>query len=120
MKKNAFILMLFAITVIAACSKKSNPGKTVAEAPKVIPTTYTVDITPLIQAKCTPCHLPSKGGNKASFENYEGAKKYGADMLARVLLEPGQKGFMPFKHAKLPAEEIAVIKKWVDQGLLEK
>lgn len=119
MKRNAFILMLFAITLIAACSKKSNPAKTV-EAPKVIPTTYTVDITPLIQAKCAPCHLPSKGGNKANFENYEGAKKYGADMLTRVSLEPGQRGFMPFKHAKLPAEEIAVIKKWVDQGLLEK
>jgi uncharacterized membrane protein len=118
MKKNVFILMLFVITAIAACSKKSNPGKT--EAPKVIPTTYTVDITPLVQAKCTPCHLPSKGGNKANFENYEGAKKYGADMLARVSLEPGQRGFMPFKHPKLTAEEIAVIKKWVDQGLLEK
>ncbi len=100
MRKNTFLLLLLAITVIAACSKKSNPGKTVAEAPKVIPTTYTADIVPLLQAKCTPCHLPTKGGFKANFENYESAKKYGADMLARVLLNPGERGFMPFKHAK--------------------
>jgi len=41
-------------------------------------------------------------------------------MLARVQLNPGERGFMPFKHEKLSAEEIVVIKKWVDQGLLEK
>jgi hypothetical protein len=116
MTKFTFILMLIAVTLFAACSKKSNPGKTV----KVIPTTYAVDIMPLVQAKCTPCHLPSKGGNKTNFENYESAKKYAADMLARVQLNTTDRGFMPFKHEKLPAEEIAVIKKWVDQGLLEK
>lgn len=115
MKKSTFILMLIAVTAFAACSKKSNPSKT----PKEKMTTYTADIVPLLQAKCTPCHLPSKGGFKANFENYESAKKFGADMVTRVMLNPGDRGFMPFKHAKLPEEEIALIKKWVDQGLLE-
>ena len=116
MKKNLFVLTLIAVMFFVACSKKASPGKTVEKSK-----TYTGDIVPLLQAKCTPCHLPSKGGKKANFENYESAKKYGADMLARVLLNPGERGFMPFKHTtKLPAEEIAVIKNWVDQGLLEK
>ena len=108
--------MLIVITVFAACTKKASPAQTA----KVIPTTYTVDILPLIQAKCTPCHLPSKGGFKANFENYESAKKYGAEMLDRVMIAPGQRGFMPFKHEKLTDTEIALIKKWVDGGLVEK
>jgi hypothetical protein len=114
MKKNLFVLTLAGITVFAACTKKASPGNTAKQ------TTYATDIVPLIQAKCAPCHLPSKGGFKANFENYEGAKKYGAAMLARVLLNPTDRGFMPFKHDKLPAEEIAIIKNWVDQGMLEK
>ena len=120
MKIFSLFLTLIIIISFAACSKKSNPGKTAAEEVKVKLTTYSGDILPLLQAKCSPCHMPSKGGNKANFENYESAKKYGAEMLARVQLNPGDRGFMPFKHEKLSAEEIVLIKKWVDQGLLEK
>lgn len=115
MKKITFGLILFAVIVFTACTKKASPGKTVEKT-----TTYSTDIVPLLQAKCTPCHLPSKGGNKANFENYEGAKKYSTAMLERVMLNPGERGFMPFKHAKLPEAEIAIIKKWIDQGLTEK
>ena len=113
MKKIPFVLMLMIIAAFTACTKKASPAK-------IIPTTYTDDILPLIQAKCTPCHLPSKGGFKANFENYESAKKYGAEMLDRVMIAPGQRGFMPMKHDKLADIEIALIKKWIDQGLLEK
>ncbi|MFM6926267.1 MAG: c-type cytochrome [Ferruginibacter sp.] len=116
MKKISFIFIVIGVTLFAACSQKNSASKT----PKVIPTTYTTDVIPLIQAKCSPCHLPSKGGRKASFENYEGAKKYSADILARIQLNPTDRGFMPFKNAKLSAEEIVIVKKWVDQGLLEK
>jgi len=119
MKKTLFAITLLLVFVIAACSKKTAPGKT-AEVPKVMSTTYAVEILPLVQARCSPCHLPTKGGNKASFETYASAKTYGADMLVRVNLNPGQRGFMPFKHPKLSEQEIAVFKKWVDDGLLEK
>ena len=79
-----------------------------------------MDIVPLLQAKCLPCHLPSGGGRKADFENYESAKKYAIAMLDRVMIAPGGRGFMPFKGEKLPETEIAFLKKWMDQGLLEK
>ena len=82
-------------------------------------TNYTADILPLLQAKCTPCHLPSKGGFKANFENYNDAQKYGPQMPARIKLYPGDKGFMPFKHAKLSEAEITVFEKWVKEGLTE-
>ncbi len=120
MKFFSFFLTLMIITAFAACSKKSNPGKTAAEEVKIKPVTYTGDIMPLIAAKCSPCHLPSKGGNKANFESYEGVKKYGAELLARVIKAPTERGFMPKMNPKLSEDEIALIRKWNEQGMLEK
>lgn len=118
MKNKILSITLVAVLLFAACSKKSNPGH--SKRHKVIPTNYTVDILPLIQLKCSPCHTPSKGGNKANFENYTIAVKSAADILIRIQLTPGVRGFMPFKHDKLTEEEIGVFKKWVADGLLEK
>ena len=116
MKNVFFTLTMICFSFFVSCSKKNNPGKT----PKEIPITYTIDVSPLIQAKCTPCHLPSRGGKKANFETYESAKTYGAEMLGRIQLNPADRGFMPFKHEKLSVEEIVIFKKWIDQGLKEK
>lgn len=115
MNRNILLLIVMvSIFVFVACTQKASPGKT------IVKTNYQADIIPLLQARCSPCHLPTKGGRKADFENYEAAKKYAADMVTRVLRNPGEKGFMPFKGAKLPEEEISVFKKWVEQGMLEK
>lgn len=83
-------------------------------------TTFSGNVLPLLNLKCSPCHIRSKGGKKTNFENYNAAKKYAAVMLARVQLNPKQKYFMPSKNDKLKEEEIAVFKKWIGDGLLEK
>jgi hypothetical protein len=114
MKQLALIFSVFAIIFFAACSQKNNPAKVI---PK---TTYETGILPLMQAKCTPCHFPSKHGNKANFENYANAAKYSTAMINRIQLNPTDKGFMPFKNAKLTEEEISVFKKWISDGLPEK
>lgn len=116
MKKCIPLLTCMVVLLFAACSKKSTSGKSVKEEPTV----YAANVLPLIQVKCTPCHLPSKGGFKADFENYTSAIKYGTDMLTRIQLNPGERGFMPFKHEKLSADEITIFKKWVAGGMLEK
>lgn len=116
MKKISIVLTAFTVVLFAACAKKNSA----TSSAKAVPTNYTTDIMPLMQAKCSPCHIPSKGGKKASFETYESAKKYGAEILARVQLNPTDRGFMPMKHDKLPEAEIALIKKWNTDGLLEK
>ncbi len=84
------------------------------------PTTYATHVLPLIQLKCGPCHLRSKGGIKTNFENYKTAKKNGVAMLERIQLPSTKKKYMPTKNPRLSDEEIAVFKKWVDDGLLEK
>ena len=116
MKKTTAIVLLLIGTVFAACTKKASPAK----APKEVPVTFVKDIQPLMYARCANCHIPSKGGKKGDFETYESAKRYAAEILDRVMIAKGQRGFMPKNGEKLPDTEIALIKKWIDQGLLEK
>ena len=40
--------------------------------------------------------------------------------LKSIQLNPGEKGFMPFKHPKLSDSTINVFVKWKEDGLLEK
>lgn len=120
MKNLPGILIIFFLLVFAACAKKATPTQSTTEPPKAKATSFVADVQPLIQMKCAPCHLPSKGGNKASFETYAGAQKFAADMVARIERNPGDRGFMPFKQPKLSTDEIAVFKKWVSDGSVEK
>ena len=112
-------MLLLAFTGTAFAGSRAlhgQPDKTLF----VNPTTYAADVLPLIQLKCSPCHLRSKGGIKTNFENYKTAKKNGVAMLERIQLPDGKKKYMPLKNPRLSTEEIAVFKKWVDDGLLEK
>ena len=133
MNRISLALTAFAIILFAACSQKATPTKNVVETQKETPkavvvtetpksnkVTYEGAVQPLILAKCTPCHLPSKGGRKADFETFGNAVKYSADMVIRIQENPGEQGFMPFKGAKLSADEIAVFKKWLSDGFQEK
>lgn len=114
--KYIFTAVVFAsLIVFASCAKKT----AAAAAAKPKATSYTADVLPLFQAKCSPCHLPSKGGNKTNFENHASASKFGAAMVSRVMLNPGERGFMPMRGQKLPENEIALLKKWVDGGMVE-
>lgn len=128
MKKFILPLTVLSIVLFAACSQKATPAKTENPTtaatppppPKAAAVTYTANVQALIQSKCSPCHTPSKGGNKANFENFSIAQKYAADMVFRVELAPGTRGFMPMRGTKLADDEIAVFKNWVKDGLLEK
>ena len=113
MKQIISLLSLSVLILLAACYQKIIP----AAVPKV---TYGSDVQQLIQLKCSPCHLPSKGGFKQSFENFANAQKFATAMVTRIELDPTARGFMPFKNAKLSADEINVFKNWVRDGLLEK
>ena len=114
MKKIILPVIISSIVVFAACAPKSTPTTTVAKI------TYDANVQQLIQAKCTPCHLPSKGGNKTNFENFANAQKYAVYMLGRVELVPGVRGFMPMKGERLSDAEINIFKDWIKDGLLEK
>ena len=83
-------------------------------------TTYATNLQPVIEAKCSPCHFPAKGGNKKPYDNYANVSADIDGMLYRIQLNPGEKGFMPFMRAKLSADTIAIFKQFKTDGLLEK
>ena len=116
MKINLLVLMLTISTLLISLSFKVIPYNLI----QANTTTFSDNVLPLLKLKCSPCHLRSKGGKKTNLENYNTAKKYAAVMLSRVQLNPKQKYFMPSKNDKLKEEEIAVFKKWIEDGLLEK
>ena len=99
------------------CSSSKKAAKAAAAVPK---TTYTANVSTVIAGNCSPCHIPSKGGNKKAYDNYANVKADIDQILHRINLNPTDKGFMPFKKTeKLPAEVIAVFQKFKDDGALE-
>ena len=110
------------IVLVYACSKKTTPAKTAEPAAAIVKrafVTYSGNIKLMIETKCTPCHVPAKGGFKTSFDNYVAAKKNIDEMIRRIQLAPTEKDYMPFKFKPLTTEEVNVFKKWKEEGLAE-
>jgi cytochrome c553 len=79
--------------------------------------TYTTNIKPLLTTSCKPCHVA--GGPNPKWDNYATTKSEITNILDRVQRQPSASGFMPQGGSKLSADNIALLKKWVSDGLLE-
>ena len=103
------------------CSSSKKAARKAAETAAAVPkTTYTANVSTVIAGNCAPCHIPSKGGNKKPYDNYANVKADIDNIIHRIELNPTDRGFMPFKKTeKLPADVIAVFKKFKEDGALE-
>ena len=118
MKKVFFVS--FSVLTFIACSHKvisstSSSSASSSEKPKADANAmYTSTIKAILEAKCTPCHFPSQGGNKPAMDSYTAASSQIDEMLVRVQLKPDERGYMPFRGKKegLTAAEIASLKEW--------
>jgi hypothetical protein len=90
--------------------------KATASAPKL---TYDANLKAVVETHCSPCHIAGKG-NKKPYDNFANVKTDIDEMIRRVELKPEDKGFMPFKHPKLPDATVAIFKQWRSDGSLEK
>ncbi len=115
--KKFFVIAITGFTIILLSNCSSAKKTTKVEVPKL---TYETNMTATIMSNCTPCHIPSKGGNKKAYDNYANVKTDIDEMIRRIELNPGDRGFMPFKKAKLSDSTIAVFKQWKADGMLEK
>lgn len=115
MKKLMILTGIFSLTLLLAnCSG----ARKAAGAPKL---TYTGNLKDVIEANCAPCHIPAKGGNKKPYDNYASVKTDIDEMIRRIELNPGERGFMPMrKTIKLSDSTIAIFKQWRSDGVLEK
>ena len=117
--KKYFILtvVIASVVVFSNCSST----RKVAEPPVKPAFTYEGNLQQVILANCSPCHIPAKGGFKKAYDNYASVKVDIDEMIRRIQLNPGERGFMPFKRTeKLSDTTIAKFKQWKDDGLTEK
>jgi hypothetical protein len=118
MKKiSVFISLVIVAMVISYCSPEKKAAREAKRHPKL---KYEINIKALVAANCTPCHIPSKGGNKKPFDTYAAAQANIDDMIRRISLTPADRGFMPFKGKKLSDSIINQFRQWKTDGLLEK
>ena len=104
--------IIIAVILLSNChSAKKAATKTMAPA-----LTYEANMQSLVSTNCSPCHFPAKGVNKKPFDSYDAVKANIDSMIARIGLNPGDKGFMPFKRQKLSDSTINVFKQWRDEG----
>ncbi len=115
-----FMTLISSVLFFAYCShSKKATSSTGDTTPAVAKVTYTNNIVPAIMGNCVPCHVPSKGGNKKAYDNYANVKADINEIVRRIELNPTDRGFMPFKHAKLSDSLINVFKAFRDGGTLE-
>ena len=114
-------LYVFAgMAVLSLALTYCSSAKKAAKAAAAAKTTYTSAVASVISEKCTPCHIPSKGGNKKAYDNYANVKTDIDEIIRRIDLNPTDRGFMPFRRPfKLAADTIAIFKKFKDDGALE-
>ncbi len=115
--KKIYVVSMLAIASLTLAYCSSAKKAAAAAVPK---STYAANLTTIINTSCVPCHIPAKGGNKMSFDNYANVKTNIDEIIRRIELNPTDRGFMPFKKTeKLPADVIAAFKQWKTDGMLE-
>ncbi len=112
--KKFLLLGLFLATVVVFefCSSSKKAQKATSE------TTYTSDIQNVVATHCSPCHVGS-GARQKRLDSYDGVKNNISEILRRIQLNPGDKGFMPMRHPKLPDSTIQIFAKWRNDGLMQ-
>ncbi len=90
-------------------------SKKAASKPAAV--TYEENIQPVVAASCGPCHLPSKGGKKPPLESYTDVAYNIDEIIRRIEMHPGQKGYMPMKKDRLSDSAINLFKDWKSGGL---
>src|SRR5438876_799173 len=101
----------------------------IAQTPRHI--TYEDDVKPILQRHCFTCHSAAQMTAGLSLESYPGVLKGGgsgkivkpgrsaASLLYQVIAqETDGVPRMPFGQPKIPENEIAIIRDWIDLGLL--
>jgi hypothetical protein len=115
--KKLLLLATISTAVILFSNCHSTKKATAAAAPKP---TYETNMAPLIMGNCVPCHVPSRGGRMKAYDNFTNVKSDIDEIIRRIELNPGDKGYMPFKKPKLSDSTITAFKQWKEMGMLEK
>ncbi|MDP6859069.1 MAG: PSD1 and planctomycete cytochrome C domain-containing protein [Verrucomicrobiales bacterium] len=90
---------------------------------------FATDIKPILQKNCTNCHSNGKSKGGFSIDHVHSVEAGGdsgpaivkgkgsASLLVKLLLSNDSDEFMPPKGDRLPLNEVALLRAWIDQGL---
>ena len=113
MKKLVLLSLLVTGTLFQYCSSTKK-----AQSAAVSKVTYAANVQPVIQANCSPCHIPPQGRARP-LNTFDAAKANIDETIVRIGRNPEDKGFMPMRHPKLSDSTINVFVKWKADGLAE-
>jgi len=119
MKKYLILAIVISTTVVLFSNCHTQKKSTTSTTTATSSVTYAVNVKSIVETNCSPCHIPSKGGNKKALDTYDNLKGSIGDVIRRVELSPTDPGFMPFKHEKLSDSTIAIFTQWRDAGMPE-
>ena len=114
----ALVISVFAFGLAASSAFGSEPSSSEQKV------TFNRDIAPIVYHYCSSCHRPGEAG-PFPLLTYQDVKKHGHQIVAVTqsrfmppwLPEPSEVKFAD--ERRLSDEQIATIRKWVDQGMLE-
>ena len=101
-----------------------SPEAIANHTPQAGPVSFSRQIAPIFQAKCAECHgaeTQEAGLNLSTYELAMKGSEYGTvieagDADGSLLIEMVAAGEMPQDADPLPAEEIALIRAWIEAG----
>src|SRR5438046_1949283 len=120
----------YRLSTLLTCCILAAPSPATADGPRQ--PTYWQDIRPLFRKHCTACHsaknvkeVDVSGG--LALDSYEAVRKgtkhpvlqpgkSDDSVLIHLLITKDVKKRMPLDAAPLPAESIALVRKWIDTG----
>lgn len=125
--KTAAALVALACLAASFEARAEEEKPAAKDGPKI---NYTDHVLPIFREKCAACHNTDKKVAGLDLTTYTATMAGGG---SGAVIEPGSAGdsylfnlvshtsepFMPPKSDKLPAEMLAVISKWIDDGALE-
>lgn len=110
-------LSVFTISAIADETEETAPAE---------PVSFYRQVRPLLQRHCAGCHQPSKQGGDLVLTSYEALKAGGengagfeagdGEFSNLITYISGEKPEMPKNADPLPAEDVALIARWITEG----
>lgn len=131
--KKQLILIIIALVFVCAFVVFQNTSTNIVTAAQPSETTVSVenvsfssDIYPLVERRCIKCHggeFPSEGLNLESYEGLIAGSQNGQVIIAgdssnSLLFEKIENGEMPKRGSDLTAEQIELIRQWINEGAL--
>lgn len=103
-----------------------NAAQPSAEIVSVENVSFNRDIYPLVERRCVKCHggkFPSEGLSMESYQALMQGSQNGTVIVAgdannSLLFEKVESGKMPKRGADLTAQEIELIRQWINEGAL--